>query len=95
MIPTIHFVLHFFFYIAGVKAGVKALRQVLNKFSVNNRSNMFVVREKNGSVFYLRYVLMDILAFCQRLWSAPKKALSAYFTSKQILPFGFIRLLYK
>ena len=37
-------------------AGIQALRSILNKFSVNNRKNMFVFRESNGSVFYLRYV---------------------------------------
>ena len=37
-------------------AGIQALRSILNKFSVNNRKNMFVFRENNGSVFYLRSV---------------------------------------
>lgn len=38
--------------------GVQVLRTVLNKFSVNNRKNMFVVKELVDSdlVYYLRYV---------------------------------------
>lgn len=37
--------------------GVQVLRTVLNKFSVNNRKNMFVVKELVDSdlVYYLRY----------------------------------------
>ena len=36
-------------------AGIQALRSILNKFSVNNRKNMFVFRESNQeAVFYLR-----------------------------------------
>lgn len=40
--------------------GVQVLRTVLNKFSVNNRKNMFVVKELVDSdlVYYLRYVKM-------------------------------------
>lgn len=36
--------------------GVQALRTVLNKFSVNNRKNMFVIKELDDShsVYYLR-----------------------------------------
>lgn len=39
--------------------GVQVLRTVLNKFSVNNRKNMFVVKELVDSdlVYYLRYML--------------------------------------
>lgn len=40
--------------ITGLSRGIKALHSVLNRFSVNNRNNMFVYRESNGSVFYLR-----------------------------------------
>lgn len=38
--------------------GVQVLRTVLNKFSVNNRKNMFVVKELVDSdlVYYLRYI---------------------------------------
>lgn len=39
---------------SGLSRGIKALHAVLNRFSVNNRSNMFVYREKNDNVFYLR-----------------------------------------
>ncbi|XP_071119812.1 KICSTOR complex protein SZT2-like [Haliotis cracherodii] len=42
---------------ANVSRGFLALRSVLNKFSVNNRRNMFVIRETESasrSVFYLR-----------------------------------------
>ena len=39
---------------SGLSRGIKALHGVLNRFSVNNRSNMFVYREKNDNVFYLR-----------------------------------------
>jgi hypothetical protein len=38
----------------GMSRGIKALQAVLNRFSVNNRSNMFVYQESNGNVFYLR-----------------------------------------
>lgn len=38
----------------GLSRGIKALQAVLNRFSVNNRSNMFVYQENNGNVFYLR-----------------------------------------
>jgi len=38
----------------GFSRGIQALRTVLNRFSVNNRKNMFVYRDKPGNVFYLR-----------------------------------------
>ena len=38
----------------GLSRGIKALQTVLNRFSVNNRANMFVYQENNGNVFYLR-----------------------------------------
>lgn len=38
----------------GLSRGIKALHAVLNRFSVNNRDNMFVYQENNGNVFYLR-----------------------------------------
>ncbi|XP_039298117.1 KICSTOR complex protein SZT2 [Nilaparvata lugens] len=33
---------------------IQALQTVLNRFSVNNRNNMFVYQDKNENVFYLR-----------------------------------------
>ncbi|XP_047362781.1 KICSTOR complex protein SZT2 isoform X1 [Vespa velutina] len=39
---------------SGLSRGIKALHGVLNWFSVNNRSNMFVYQENNKNVFYLR-----------------------------------------
>ena len=33
--------------------GIKALQAVLNRFSVNNRANMFVYQESNCNIFYL------------------------------------------
>ncbi|XP_066587997.1 KICSTOR complex protein SZT2-like [Prorops nasuta] len=39
---------------SGLSRGTKALQGVLNRFSVNNRTNMFVYQENNQSVFYLR-----------------------------------------
>uniref|UniRef100_A0A0C9R6N5 Szt2 protein n=1 Tax=Fopius arisanus TaxID=64838 RepID=A0A0C9R6N5_9HYME len=39
---------------SGLSRGIKALHVVLNRFSVNNRNNMFVYRENNSNVFYLR-----------------------------------------
>lgn len=39
---------------SGLSRGIKALHAVLNRLSVNNRSNMFVYREKTDNVFYLR-----------------------------------------
>lgn len=38
----------------GLSRGIQALRTVLNKFSVSNRSNMFVYQDNNSNVFYLR-----------------------------------------
>ncbi|XP_041357997.1 KICSTOR complex protein SZT2-like isoform X2 [Gigantopelta aegis] len=55
---TKHFVLHSRLKATtakGVSKGYLALRSVLNKFSVNNRKNMFVIQETStGSVFYAR-----------------------------------------
>ncbi|XP_012282231.1 KICSTOR complex protein SZT2 isoform X2 [Orussus abietinus] len=39
---------------SGLSRGIKALHGVLNRFSVNNRSNLFVYLENNENVFYLR-----------------------------------------
>ncbi|XP_043514984.1 KICSTOR complex protein SZT2-like isoform X3 [Frieseomelitta varia] len=39
---------------SGLSRGIKALHGVLNRFAVNNRSNMFVYQENNKNVFYLR-----------------------------------------
>ncbi|KAK0161678.1 hypothetical protein PV327_008097 [Microctonus hyperodae] len=39
---------------SGLSRGIKALHVVLSRFSVNNRDNMFVYRESNSNVFYLR-----------------------------------------
>ncbi|XP_046683213.1 KICSTOR complex protein SZT2-like isoform X2 [Homalodisca vitripennis] len=38
----------------GLSRGLQALRTVLNRFSVNNRKNMFVYQDHSGNVFYLR-----------------------------------------
>jgi hypothetical protein len=39
-------------------SGIKALRSVLNPMSVNNRNNMFVIKEMStDSVYYLRFVV--------------------------------------
>ncbi|CAB0036663.1 unnamed protein product [Trichogramma brassicae] len=38
----------------GMSRGIKVLQAVLNRFSVNNRANMFVYQERNKNVFYLR-----------------------------------------
>lgn len=38
----------------GISRGITALHGVLNRFSVNNRTNMFVYQQNNGNVFYLR-----------------------------------------
>ena len=38
----------------GYFSGIQALRSVLNPFSVNNRKNMFVIKETSGRVCYLR-----------------------------------------
>jgi hypothetical protein len=36
--------------------GLLSLRTILNKFSVNNRKNMFVIKEmSSGNAFYIRY----------------------------------------
>lgn len=39
---------------SGLSRGITALHGVLNRFSVNNRNNMFVYQENNKNVFYLR-----------------------------------------
>lgn len=39
---------------SGLSRGIQALRTVLNKFSVSNRSNMFVYQDVLSNVFYLR-----------------------------------------
>lgn len=39
---------------SGLSRGITALHGVLNRLSVNNRSNMFVYQENNKNVFYLR-----------------------------------------
>ena len=39
---------------AGMSRGMAALQLILNRFSVNNRKNMFVYQDTQGSVFYLR-----------------------------------------
>lgn len=39
---------------SGLSRGIQALRTVLNKFSVSNRSNMFVYQDNLSNVFYLR-----------------------------------------
>lgn len=39
----------------GMSRGILGLRSILNKFSVNNRKNMFVIKEvTSGHVFYVR-----------------------------------------
>lgn len=35
--------------------GIQVIHTVLEGFSIRNRRNMFVYREKSGSVFYIRY----------------------------------------
>lgn len=40
----------------SLSRGVLALKNVLDKFSVTNRSNMFVYQDVNSNVFYLRYI---------------------------------------
>lgn len=40
----------------GASRGIQALRSVLNRFSVNNRKNMFVYKDQSANVFYLRLV---------------------------------------
>ncbi|KRT81662.1 hypothetical protein AMK59_5321, partial [Oryctes borbonicus] len=39
---------------SGLSIGILALQKVLDKFSVSNRSNMFVYQDSNLNVFYLR-----------------------------------------
>lgn len=39
---------------SGLSRGVLALKNILDKFQVANRENMFVYRDVNASVFYLR-----------------------------------------
>ncbi|XP_050313415.1 KICSTOR complex protein SZT2-like [Anthonomus grandis grandis] len=39
---------------SGASRGIQALRNILEKFSVVNRQNMFVCKDKEDNVFYLR-----------------------------------------
>lgn len=40
---------------------MQALLAVMDKFRVNNRHNMFVIREtKSGAVFYIRFVAVRL-----------------------------------
>lgn len=53
-----HFVLHPRLKIgpgkSGISRGIQALKNILDKFSVSNRNNMFVYRDNQNNVFYLR-----------------------------------------
>lgn len=46
---------------SGISRGILALKNILDKFSVANRDNMFVYQDKNSNVFYLRYSLFLFL----------------------------------
>ncbi|RZC33025.1 SZT2-like, partial [Asbolus verrucosus] len=39
---------------SGLSRGILALKNILDKFSVSNRNNMFVYRDNKSNVFYLR-----------------------------------------
>ncbi|XP_056646993.1 KICSTOR complex protein SZT2-like isoform X1 [Diorhabda sublineata] len=39
---------------SGISRGILALKNILDKFSVSNRTNMFVYRDNQKNVFYLR-----------------------------------------
>ncbi|XP_018578793.1 KICSTOR complex protein SZT2 isoform X1 [Anoplophora glabripennis] len=39
---------------SGISRGILALKNILDKFSVSNRNNMFVYRDNQKNVFYLR-----------------------------------------
>lgn len=39
---------------SGLSRGILALKNILEKFSVSNRNNMFVYRDNRSNVFYLR-----------------------------------------
>lgn len=39
---------------SGLSRGILALKNILEKFSVSNRTNMFVYRDNRSNVFYLR-----------------------------------------
>ena len=38
----------------GTSRAIQAVRSVLDRFAVSNRSNLFVYRESSGNVFYFR-----------------------------------------
>ncbi len=40
----------------GTSRAIQAVRMVLDRFAVLNRSNLFVYRESSGNVFYFRYL---------------------------------------
>ena len=47
----------------GTSRAMQAVRAVLERFAVSNRSNLFVYRESPGDVFYFRYFLIFFLIF--------------------------------
>lgn len=48
---------------SGISRGILALKNILDKFSVSNRNNMFVYRDNQKNVFYLRCHLVFIIRF--------------------------------
>ncbi|KAL1492858.1 hypothetical protein ABEB36_011037 [Hypothenemus hampei] len=50
---------------AGISRGMGALKNILIKFSVTNRTNMFVYKDEQDNVFYLR--LYESANVCNRL----------------------------
>ena len=51
------------FVLFFIVIGMRALRTVMAKLSVINRTNMFVIKESNGAVFYVRW---GWVLFCMR-----------------------------
>ncbi|KAL3289662.1 hypothetical protein HHI36_023070, partial [Cryptolaemus montrouzieri] len=48
-----------------ISRGILALKNILDKFSVSNRNNMFVYKDQMNNVFYLRYaeiVMIEVLS---------------------------------
>lgn len=39
---------------SGASRGIMALKNILEKFAIMNRSNMFIYKDVDGNVFYLR-----------------------------------------
>lgn len=54
-----HFSLHSRLYANNLKEGFATIKEMLRPFSVSNRNNLYVYKEKTGSIFYFRIYQID------------------------------------